>query len=59
VIFAVHTGKNYFDGIQLHVVKEIKTIPHHQFQKYSEQWKHRLSKWIDAQGDYIKDDSSS
>jgi hypothetical protein len=29
--------------IQRHVVKELKTIPDHQFQECFEQWKHHLS----------------
>jgi hypothetical protein len=38
-------GRRFDDisNIQRHAVKELETIPDDQFQKCSEQWKHRLS----------------
>jgi hypothetical protein len=36
----------------------LKSIPEEEFQKCFEQWKHRLTKCIGAQGDYFEDDSN-
>ena len=45
--------------IQRRVLKELQTIPGDQLQESFEQWKHRLTECIDAQGDYFEGESSS
>jgi hypothetical protein len=51
-----------FDEIsdtQRHVMKELKAIPHDKLQECFEQWKHRLTECIDAQGDYFEGNSNN
>jgi histone-lysine N-methyltransferase SETMAR len=44
--------------IQAHATTILQSISEEEFQKYFEQWKHRLTKCIGAQGDYFEDDSN-
>jgi hypothetical protein len=44
--------------IQGHATTILRSIPEEELQKCFEQWKHRLTKCIDAQGDYFEGDSN-
>jgi hypothetical protein len=45
-------------NIQGHAVIILKSIPEEEFQKSFEQWKHSLTKCVDAQRDCFKGDSN-
>jgi hypothetical protein len=44
--------------IQAHATTILQSIPEEKFQKCFEQWKHRLTECIGAQGDYFNGDSN-
>jgi hypothetical protein len=44
--------------IQGHATTILHSIPDEEFQKCFEQWKHRLTKCICAQGDYFEGDNN-
>ncbi|KAL4142817.1 hypothetical protein QTP88_005214 [Uroleucon formosanum] len=39
------------------VTDQLKTIPVNEFQNYYEQWKHRLQRCVDSQGNYFEGDN--
>jgi hypothetical protein len=45
--------------IQGHATTILQIIPEEEFQKYFEQCKHQLTKFIGAQGDYSEGDSNN
>jgi transposase len=53
-------GRRFQDTEDIHknVTKVLKIIPQQEFQKYFQQWQHRLAKFIAAQGEYFGSDSS-
>jgi hypothetical protein len=51
-------GFSDISDIQGHATTILKSIPEEEFQKCFEQWKHRLTKFIGAQGDYFEGDSN-
>jgi hypothetical protein len=44
--------------IQRHATTILQSIPEEEFQKCFEQWKHRLTKCVGAQGNYFEGDSN-
>jgi transposase len=45
-------------NIHEHATTILQSIPEEEFQKFFEQWEHRLTKCIGAQGDYFEGDSN-
>jgi hypothetical protein len=49
---------SYINDIQGHATTILQSIPEEEFQKCFEQWEHRLTKCIGAQGDFFEGDSN-